>query len=141
MRLLLPPIFLAACATCSHGVKKMDENLVTCTTLAECKQHDGKRVHVVALYSVWDPLPVRAKDHPPAQQVMLMFGAEQEGPFLGAWGHDGHMRPLDEIARHAGKKVRVTGKFLSVMPSHPTDPPEAASISGPCIHPVELLVL
>jgi hypothetical protein len=119
----------------------MNENVPTCTTLAECNAHDGERVHVVAVYTVWDPLPMRAENHPPAQQVMLVFGSEEEGPFLGAWGRDEHLRPLDEIARYNGKKVRATGTFLRKMPPHPTDPPEAASLGGSCIHPVESITL
>lgn len=47
------------------------------------------------------------------------------------------MRPLDEIARYDGQRVRVTGTFLREMPPHPTNPPEAAALGGPCIHPVE----
>lgn len=128
-------------AACTNGVKTMNDKLPTCTTLADCLLHDGERVNVVAVYSVWDPLPVRAANHPPAQQVMLMFGPDKEGPFLGAWGHDGHMRALDEIARYKNRKVRVTGKFSRQMPPHPTDPPEAASLNGPCIHPVESITL
>jgi len=119
----------------------MDETLPTCTTLAECNAHHGERVHVVGVYTVWDPLPERARNHPPAQQVMLMFGSRDEGPYLEAWGHEGHLRPLDEIARYSGKKVRVTGRFLREMPPHPTDPPEATSLGGPCIHPIETIAL
>lgn len=131
---LLAVILLVACA--DSGVKKMGAKLPVCRSLAECKAHDGQRVHVIAVYSVWDPLPDRARNQPPAQQVVLRFG-DEEGPYLGAWGHDGHRRSLDEIARFNGKQVRVTGTFRSVMPPHPTDPPHAASLGGPCIHPVE----
>jgi hypothetical protein len=105
IRALLLAIQLAACA--NAGVKPMDEKLPTCGSLAECRTHDGQRVHVVAVYSVWDLLPERAKNHPPAQQVMLMFG-DQEGPYLGAWGHDGHLRPLDEIARLHARPAGAT---------------------------------
>jgi hypothetical protein len=34
----------------------------------------------------------------------------------------------------------VIGTFLSEMPPHPTDPPHAASVGGPCLHPVETIV-
>lgn len=119
----------------------MNQDVPVCMTMAGCSAHDGERVQVVAVYKVWDPLPQRARNQSPARQVMLVFGTEEEGPFLGAWGQEGHMRPLDEIARYNGKKVRVTGKFLREMPPHPTDPPEAASLSGPCIHPVESVML
>ena len=76
MRALPASLFLlcvlTAAAACSNGVKTMSDNLPTCTTLADCLSHDGERVHVVAVYTVWDPLPERAANHPPAQQVMLM---------------------------------------------------------------------
>jgi hypothetical protein len=104
--------------------------------LAECEAHDGEQVEVVGTYKVWDPLPVRGPQQPPAQQVVVMFGSE-EGPYLGAWGHGDHRRPLEEIERLADRSVRVVGTFLRTMPPHPTDPPTAASVSGPCIHPVE----
>jgi len=119
----------------------MDDSTPMCTTLSECNAHDGERVHVVGVYTVWDPLPQRARDHPPAQQVMLIFRSGEDGPYLEAWGHEGHLRPLEEIARYEAKNVRITGTFLRRMPSHPTDPPEAASLDGPCIHPIEAIAL
>ncbi len=133
--------FLLACMAtllmwCGNGVKTMTKPAITCSSMADCLAHDGERVTIEATYRVWDPLPIRHKDQPPAQQVMLWF-ADQEGPFLGAWGHAGHMRPLDEIARLDGKRVQVVGTFRKKMPPHPTDPPEAASVDGPCVHPVE----
>lgn len=112
-----------------------------CTTLAECTAHDGEVVRVEGIYSVWDPLPMRWEGDPPAQQVQLVFDAGEEGPFLGAWGYDDHFRALEEIARFQGKQVRVIGKFLRRMPPHPTDPPEAASLDGPCVHPIETIAL
>lgn len=145
MRTSLATVLLTvvlAVTACTNGVKTtMNDNLPNCMTLTDCLSHDGERVNVVAIYTVWDPLPDRAANHPPAQQVMLMFGPDKEGPFLEAWGNKGHLRPLDEIARYNGKKVRVTGRFSRLMPPHPTDPPEAASLSGPCIHPVESITL
>lgn len=109
---------------------------VTCVTMADCDAHDGERVEIVGTYRVWDPLPFRAPSHPPARQVVIMVGGE-EGPYLGAWGRDDHLRPLEEIARLSEQRVRVTGVFLRTMPPHPTDPPAAASLAGPCIHPVD----
>ena len=133
-------LFLAAaCAT--PGAKKMDDNVPSCSTLAECKAHDGERVRVVGEYAVWDPLPSRARTDPPAQQVILKLADGKDGPFLGAWGHDDHTRPLDEIAQLRGKRVQVTGTFRSKMPPHPTDPPYATSLTGPCIHPIERVSL
>ena len=110
--------------------------LPTCRTLAECMANDGKRVAVVGLYRVWDPLPQRKLDHPPAQQVVVMLGAQQ-GPFLEPWGDERHMRSLDEIARFNGKNVRVVGTFLSEMPHLPSDNPDAATLGGPCIRSIE----
>ena len=136
MRACFLPLILAASAACANGVQEMNDSLPTCSTLAECQAHDGKRVRVIATYTVWDPLPDRARNHPPAQQVMLKFGGD-DGPFLEPWGHEGHMRSLDEIARFNGKRVRVTGTFLRAMPPHPTDPPHAASLGGPCVRSVE----
>lgn len=147
MHTSLAPVLLtlwtcASAVACTNGINKtMNEKLPTCTTLAECASHDGERVTVVGVYTVWDPLPDRAANHPPAQQVVLTFPPDTEGPFLEAWGHKGHMRALDEIARYKGKKVRVTGTFARKMPPHPTDPPEAASVDGPCIRPVESITL
>ena len=129
-----------ALAACTNGVKTMTDKLPTCTSLGDCQSHDGERVHVIAVYTVWDPLPDRAVNQAPARQVMLMFDGK-DGPFLEAWGNPGHMRSLDEIARYRGKKVRVTGTFLRKMPPNPKDPPHAASLDGPCIHPVENIAL
>ena len=110
---------------------------VTCTTLAECEAHDGEQVEVVGTYKVWDPLPVRGPSSRRRSRWSVMFGSE-EGPYLGAWGYGDHRRPLEEIERLADRSVRVVGTSSSrTMPPHPTDPPTAASVSGPCIHPVE----
>lgn len=130
---------LLAHVACSTGVKKMG-TLPVCRSMDECNAHDGEQVQVIGVYTVWDPLPVRSKRQSPARQVVLMFDSE-EGPFLGAWGQDNHFRALDEISRFGGRRVRVTGKFLSKMPPHPTDPPHAASVDGPCLHPVEAIDL
>lgn len=127
---------LLAVASCASGVNKMKDKPPTCSTRAECDANDGKRVEVIGVYTVWDPLPSRKIDHPPARQVLLMLG-EEEGPYLEPYWHDRHERPLDEIARLKGKKVRVTGKYHRTMPPHPTDPPEAAALGGACLHPVE----
>ena len=134
MRDLLILLFATACA--SNGAK-MTDKLPTCATLADCKLHEGQRVQIIGEYAVWDPLPMRAKDQPPARQVLVRFGDGAEGPYLGAWGEDDHQRPLDEIARLNGKRVRVVGTFRSAMPKRAGEPPHAASFDGPCVHPVE----
>lgn len=125
---------LVACA----GAKTM-EKLPICSSMADCRARDGERVHVIAVYSVWDPMPMRPDDHAPSQLVVLKFGAE-EGPYLGAWGRD-HARALDEISRFNGRKVRVTGRFHAKMPPHPSASPDMATLSGPCVHPVEQIEL
>jgi hypothetical protein len=134
-------LIVGGLGACTSKVNWNVEKLSTCVSLAACKAHDGERVHVLGVYSVWEPMPTRPDGYPPSRQVMLKFGAndDAEGLFLGAWGYGDHMRPLAEISRHRGKKVLVTGRFLSSMPPHPTDPPEAASVNGPCIHPIERL--
>ncbi len=141
----LPPILVlciaiiaVACACTRNGSMAVTDKLPSCATLAECRAHDGKSVHVVGVYRIWDPRPDRKPGHAPARQVMVRFGddADTDGVFLGAWGHEGHERPLDEIAALAGKRVQVTGTFGARMPPHPTDPPEAAAVDGPCVHPV-----
>jgi hypothetical protein len=111
--------------------------LPSCVSLAECRAHDGERVEVVGTYTVWDPLPYRTDDMRPARQVMIAIEPDGHGPYLGAWGRPGHFREPAEIADLAGRRVRVTGTFHARMPPHPTDPPDAASLGGPCIHPVE----
>jgi hypothetical protein len=120
----------------------MVEDLPTCTTMEQCNAHAGERVRVIARYTVWDPLPFRAQNHPPPTQVILMFGPDDEGPFLGAWrqrGHNSLFRSRREIARFGGRRVCVTGRFLRSMPAHADDDPDAASFDGPCIHPVETI--
>jgi hypothetical protein len=108
-----------------------------CASLAECRAHDGERVEVVGTYTVWDPMPDRPDDLDPPRQVIIAVEPDGGGPYLGAWGRPGHHRELAEIASLGGRKVRVVGTFHADMPPHPTDPPEAASLGGPCIHPVE----
>lgn len=134
-------ILILATACASTGAKQMTDNLATCATLAECKQREGQRIQIAGEYVVWDPLPSRAKDQPPAQQVVVRFADGSEGPYLGAWGEPDHMRPLDEIAKLKGKRVRVVGTFRSVMPKNASSPPHAASFDGPCIHPIETIEL
>jgi hypothetical protein len=108
-----------------------------CTTEAELRAHDGERVQVVGTYTVWDPRPLRPAGRRPARQVIITLDGVDGGPYLGAWGHEAHFRDLDEIAALDGRRVRAIGTFHTRMPPHPTDPPEAASIDGPCLHPLE----
>jgi hypothetical protein len=115
----------------------MSGGLPVCTSLAQCTAHDGERVEVVGVYTVWDPMPVRHAGMDPAQQVVLVFDGGEEGPYLGAWGHPGHLRDLAEIAALGGRRVRATGTFRATMPPHPSDPPQATALAGPCLHPIE----
>jgi hypothetical protein len=118
----------------------MSDDVPTCTTLDRCRAHDGERVEVVGTYTVWDPFPDRPDDLEPARQVIIALEPDEDGPYLGAWGRPGHLREPAEIARLAGRKVKVIGTFHGTMPPHPTDPPEAASLGGPCLDPVESVV-
>jgi hypothetical protein len=143
-RCLSMAVIAAALAATACGANKTKEKevekLPICTTNAECDANDGKRVEIVGTYTVWDPLPERKLDHPPAQQVILVLAGE-EGPYLEAWGQPQHKRPLDEIARFQGKQVRVKGTYLKTMPPHPKPNPRAADLAGPCIHPIESITL
>ena len=52
------------------------------------------------------------------------------------------MRPLAEIAKLNGKRVRVVGTFRSAMPKNPeASSPHEATLDGPCIHPLETVTL
>jgi hypothetical protein len=107
--------------------------------MADCRAHADERVEVIGTYSVWDPLPMRADNHPPAQYVRLTLADGQEGPFLGAWGHSDLLRPLDEIARFQGQRVRITGTFSLQMEQSASRHPDEAALDGPCIHPVDAI--
>ena len=117
----------------------MPPSLPVCTTMADCRAHAAERVEVVGTYTVWDPLPMRADNHPPAQYVRLTLADGEDGPFLGAWGHDDLLRPLDEITRFKGQHVRVTGTFQLQMGQLSSRHSEEAALDGPCIHPVDAI--
>lgn len=125
----------AAWAACANGVqqKMSDDNLPTCTTMAQCSAHEGKRVIVVGVYTIYNVVPARPLDKETAP-VRIALGGEP-GPFLGAYWHQSAKRDASEKARLDGKRVRVTGTFLGNMPPNPN--PRAASLGGPCIHPIE----
>ena len=105
--------------------------------MAACEARDGQRVRVVGVYTVYDPMSSRTKDMPPPRQVEVRLAHDSDGPFLGELGHDDHFRPLDEIARLAGKRVRVSGTFHVMAPPEPDHNPREAAVSGPYIHPIE----
>ena len=135
MRIIFSIIALAASAACANGVqqKMPDDNIPTCTTMAQCSTHEGKRVTVVGVYTIYNVVPARPLDKEAAPVRIALDG--EPGPFLGAYWHHGAKREASEKARLEGKRVRVTGTFLGTMPPNPN--PRAASVGGPCIHPIE----
>ena len=110
-----------------------EDKLPTCSTIAECSAHDGKRVQIVGVYTLHNVMPGRPLDRDTAPvRITLDDGP---GPFIGAYWHRDAIRPQDERARLDGRRVRVTGTFLRQMPPNPD--PRAASLGGPCVHLVE----
>jgi hypothetical protein len=134
MRTAIIPLALLASA-CASGVKMTDQTLPTCTSFAECVAHDGQRVHVIGVYTEFHVLPPKARGGEPGP-IRIMFG-DEKGPFLEPYWHAGALRPPDERARYLGKRVQVTGTFHKIQPTDPANPPEAAALGDPCIHPVE----
>ena len=132
MRLL--PFLLAV--GCASGVKMSDQTIPTCTTVAECKGHDGKRVAVVGVYTLHESNPNRKLDDDSPKPVRLVLAGEK-GPFLEPFWHKDAVRPKDEVAKYQGKTVRVTGTFHAQQPRDPSAPPHAAAMGGSCVHPVE----
>ena len=111
----------------------MTEPLPRCDSMASCRRHEGRRIVAVGVYTVWDPLPDRKLDHPPARQAMLRFGSAdggEDGPFLEAWGEAAHQRPLEEIERLRGRRVRAVGTFRAHMGGEDGD---AAAFDAPCL--------
>ncbi len=134
MRLLV----LVALSACADGRRAMKHgDAPTCSTMPECEARDGQRVQVVGVYTVYDPMSTRTKDMPPPRQVEVRLAQDSDGPFLGAVDHDDHFRPLDEIARLAGKRVRVTGTFHLMAPPEPDSDPKGGPFISPYIHPIE----
>ena len=58
----------------------MAASLPNCASLSECLKHVNTRVKIIGTYTVWDPLPERKKDHPPAQQVRTPVSTLWTGP-------------------------------------------------------------
>ncbi len=134
-----PPVILAlvlaVAAGCANGAKtKMSDDLTTCASLDECAARDGKRVAVVGVYTPFSPMPNRKRDDDSPLPVRIVLG-DGGGPLLAPYWHGDAVRPADEVARHAGKKVRVVGTFHRQSPPPPD--PDAATLGGPCIHPIE----
>lgn len=106
----------------------------TCATLAECVARDGQRVVVVGVYTPFSPMPNRKRDDDTPIPVRIALG-DGNGPLLEPYWHKDAARSAAEVARHTGKKVRVIGTFHRQSPPPPD--PEAATMGGPCLHPVE----
>lgn len=135
MHRTLATLALALAAGCPNGVKKkMSEDLPTCVSLSECGARDGQRVSVVGVYTPFSPMPNRKRDDDSPLPVRIMLEGG-EGPLLAPYWHGDAVRPADEVARYTGKKVRVTGTFHKVSPPPPE--PNAATLGGPCLHPIE----
>lgn len=131
----------AAFAACTPGVKTMT-NLPVCTTLAECAAHDGQRVTVTGVYSLYQYMaPTQLPDDEvPVRIVLAGEPGPVTGPTLGVFWMASTKRPLAEITRLKGKKVRVTGTFLRDQPRNP-EHPDMSTVGGPCIHPVDSVEL
>ena len=130
---------LAVSVGCANGAKtKMSDDLTTCASLAECGARDGKRIAVVGVYTPFSPMPNRKRDDDSPLPVRIVLG-DGGGPLLAPYWHQDAVRPADEVARYAGKKVRVVGTFLGQSPPPPD--PEAATLGGPCLHPIEKIEL
>ena len=110
----------------------------SCDTLAECLGRDGERVEVIGVYTVAEISPgQKGKTNVPGP-VRLMLGTEP-GPFLEPYWSTRSVRSPEEVARYAGKMVRVRGTFLRVQPPNPD--PRAASMGGPCLSDIEAISL
>src|SRR5262245_19510153 len=98
----------AAVAACTPGVKTMT-NLPVCTTMAQCAAHDGERVIVTGVYSLYQYMaPTQLPDD--EVPVRIVFAGEPgpvTGPTLGVFWMASTKRPLAEITRLKGKRVRV----------------------------------
>lgn len=108
-------------------------NPVTCTTITECRELDGKRVEVLGVYTPWLP-----GGSGPTHHIKITLD-DSTGPFLEA-GHDPrHRRTEAEIRRFSGKRVRVVGTFVRSMPQ--TKPDHMQQLAGSCISDIDTLEL
>ncbi|MBK6515867.1 MAG: hypothetical protein IPM79_33630 [Polyangiaceae bacterium] len=109
-----------------------------CTTVASCAAQDGTRVAVVGIYRVFPSYEaVAVADVPRAARLELEDG---DGPDLDPYWSERARRSQAEIDRYLGQRVRVIGTYRKDMPKHPTDPPYASAMGGPCVE-VESLEL
>jgi hypothetical protein len=133
--LALALALVSASWACASGVAGAP---ALCTTRTECAARDGARVTVVGVYRASpDPEAVVASDAPRAARLELEDGL---GPFLEPYWSEHAVRSPAEIDRYLGRRVRVVGTYHGEMPKHPTDPPYASAMGGPCVE-VESLEL
>ena len=106
-----------------------------CTTPAECQAHDGQRVEVVGVYTVWEPRPDIPPEQSKSRVVKIRFDGAKSGPFL----ESARKRSLEEIAQLRGKRVRVIGTYLRHMPR--VRPETEAQLQGACINDIESITV
>lgn len=117
-------------AACAPGASSLGAP-APCSAAAECGVHDGARVSLTGIYRVFpDRQAVPATDVPRAARIELSDGP---GPFLEPYWSKRAVRSEAEIARLDGRRVRVVGIYHKEMPKHPTDPPQASAMGGPCV--------
>jgi hypothetical protein len=112
-------------------------NVPACTSLADCRKHDGKLVEIVGTYSEI-MIPSKRAGSPPLRFPAL--DVTDEKLYLGvAWAG---RRPESERKRFFGKAVRVRGTFQLTRPRDPAaQPGEVTALAGgPTIHPVDSIV-
>ena len=118
---------------------KETANIPVCKTAEDCDVHDGARVDVVGVYTVYSTGRKRKLDDTSPRPVRLTLG-EAAGPFLEPFWHKDAVRPAAEVERMEGKRVRVRGIFHRQQPAHPSGQ-TMATMGGACLHPVEKIEL
>lgn len=133
--------FALAVAACSPGggMKKRNDSLPTCTSLATCGAHDGADVTVVGVYGLFPDQP--GVDYTGVPRAVRITVDDGVGPYLEPYWHKQAVRAADEVDRFQGKRVRVTGRYYREQPRNPDDPPHASAVGGPCLHPVASIEL
>ena len=123
---------------CSSGITPMKPTPAVCTTHEECHAHDGERVEIVGIYTVWEPRADIPPERSKSRLVKVRFDGASSGPFLAAENAQVYKRSLDEIAQFRGKRVRVIGTFLREIPQRNDD---SAQLGGACISAIESITV
>lgn len=126
-------------AACAPGVNHVKETLETCTSVAACSAHDGKRIAVVGTYGMFPDQP--GVDYTGVPRAVRLALDDGPGPFLEPYWHESALRSDAETRQYAGQRVRVIGPYYREQPKNPDDPPHASAMGGPCVHPVEKIEL